>query len=391
MLDRPSMFAPTAATVRCSSSSISATAASTSGSPSSTQLARSAGATVVGSGHRAPAPARSRALRRHGQGRGDRAALRARDRRRRWSIFNQPLSAAQERNLESALRVPRHRPHQPDPRHLRAARAQPRRQAAGRARAARAPVDAPGARLDPPRAPEGRHRPARPRRDAARDRPPPDRRAREDAEGAARAAWQRSARRSAARGERADVRTVSLVGYTNAGKSTLFNRLTGAQAYAADQLFATLDTTLRRVARRRRGSRSCSPTRSASSATCRTTWSPPSARRSRRPSRPTCCCTWSTRPRPIATSRSRRSNAVLAEIGAGRRAADPRVQQDRPRPGSRPGVERDAYGKITAVRVSALTGAGCDDSRMALAERFAPRAPDLADRRRGVDKASHRS
>ena len=41
--------------------------------------------------------------------------------------------------------------------------------------------------------------------------------------------------------------TVSLVGYTNAGKSTLFNRLTSAEAYAADQLFATLDPTLRRL------------------------------------------------------------------------------------------------------------------------------------------------
>ena len=47
--------------------------------------------------------------------------------------------------------------------------------------------------------------------------------------------------------ERADVPSVSLVGYTNAGKSTLFNTLTGAQAYVADQLFATLDPTLRRV------------------------------------------------------------------------------------------------------------------------------------------------
>lgn len=41
--------------------------------------------------------------------------------------------------------------------------------------------------------------------------------------------------------------TVSLVGYTNAGKSTLFNALTHAGAYAADQLFATLDTTSRKV------------------------------------------------------------------------------------------------------------------------------------------------
>lgn len=47
--------------------------------------------------------------------------------------------------------------------------------------------------------------------------------------------------------QRAELPTVSLVGYTNAGKSTLFNRLTSADTYAADQLFATLDSTLRAV------------------------------------------------------------------------------------------------------------------------------------------------
>jgi GTP-binding protein HflX len=47
--------------------------------------------------------------------------------------------------------------------------------------------------------------------------------------------------------KRAAVPTIALVGYTNAGTSTLFNGLTGAQAYAADQLFATLDPTVRRV------------------------------------------------------------------------------------------------------------------------------------------------
>ncbi len=50
-----------------------------------------------------------------------------------------------------------------------------------------------------------------------------------------------------ARRRRAAIPVVALVGYTNAGKSTLLNRLTGAQVYVADQLFATLDPTTRRV------------------------------------------------------------------------------------------------------------------------------------------------
>ena len=55
---------------------------------------------------------------------------------------------------------------------------------------------------------------------------------------------QRTQRRARARNQ---VFSVSLVGYTNAGKSTLFNALTKAGSYAADQLFATLDTTSRRI------------------------------------------------------------------------------------------------------------------------------------------------
>jgi GTP-binding protein HflX len=56
---------------------------------------------------------------------------------------------------------------------------------------------------------------------------------------------QREVRRRAR--NRADVLSVSIVGYTNAGKSTLFNKLTRADVYVADQLFATLDTTSRRM------------------------------------------------------------------------------------------------------------------------------------------------
>jgi GTP-binding protein HflX len=47
--------------------------------------------------------------------------------------------------------------------------------------------------------------------------------------------------------KKAEVPTVSLVGYTNAGKSTLFNAITNSDVYAADQLFATLDPTLRKI------------------------------------------------------------------------------------------------------------------------------------------------
>ena len=57
----------------------------------------------------------------------------------------------------------------------------------------------------------------------------------------------RQRRQSARFRRRAMLSTVSLVGYTNVGKSTLFNQLVAGNAYTADQLFATLDTTLKTV------------------------------------------------------------------------------------------------------------------------------------------------
>jgi hypothetical protein len=102
--------------------------------------------------------------------------IRERDARaqRRDGRLRQPLSAAQVRNLERALSEDSEavlglRPHRPHPQHLRAARAVPRRQAPGGARAPRAPVDAPGARVDPPRTPARRPRQdRRPGREADR-------------------------------------------------------------------------------------------------------------------------------------------------------------------------------------------------------------------------------
>ena len=92
----------------------------------------------------------------------------------------------------------------------------------------------------------------------------------------------------------------------------------------------------------RTGAACCSPTRSASSATCRTTWSRRSRPRSKRPGRPTCCCTSSTPRAPRPRSRSRPVKAVLEELGLRRQADAPGPEQGRPRP--RPLVPRRPEG-----------------------------------------------
>ena len=175
-------------------------------------------------------------------------------------------------------------------------------------------------------------------------------------------------RRSVQRRSRArrDVLSVSIVGYTNAGKSTLFNALTRARAYEADQLFATLDTTTRRIWLPETGNVVLSDTVgfirdlphglvAAFRATLEETVHADLLLHV-----------------VDAASPSREQQAadvdkVLAEIPAG--AAPQLLAWNKiDVAGLEPGVERDQYGRISRVFVSARTGAGLDGLRAAIAE-----------------------
>lgn len=176
-----------------------------------------------------------------------------------------------------------------------------------------------------------------------------------------------------ARGRR-EVFSVSVVGYTNAGKSTLFNRLTHARAYAADQLFATLDTTSRRLFLPEVGPVVLSDTVGFIKRLPHTLIEAFRATLEEAVQADLLLHVVDAAS-PVRDERIEQVNAVLAEIGA----------QDIPQilvynkidaRGLAPGVERDECGKISRVWLSAHTGAGLDGLRLAIAEAAAAARPE---------------
>jgi len=166
--------------------------------------------------------------------------------------------------------------------------------------------------------------------------------------------------------QRSNVLSVSLVGYTNAGKSTLFNSLTRAQAYAADQLFATLDTTTRKIFIAGDVSVVLSDTVgfikhlphelvASFRATLEETIQADLLLHVVDAAHPN-------RDGQIAEV-----DKVLADIGADR-VPQILVLNKIDLKGLSPGLERDEYGRIMRIRVSAKTGEGLELVRQALAE-----------------------
>jgi len=191
---------------------------------------------------------------------------------------------------------------------------------------------------------------------------------------------QRSVQRRAR--ARRDVFSVSLVGYTNAGKSTLFNALTHAGAYEADKLFATLDTTTRKV---HLGSAALGSARQGGEgaghgfipAVLSDTVGfirdlPHSLVAAFRATleetvHADLLLHVVDSASPARAREAEDVNRVLAEIGAD---ALPQIQvwNKTDSSGLEPGIDRDEYGRISRVRLSARTGAGLAELRSAIVE-----------------------
>ncbi len=176
--------------------------------------------------------------------------------------------------------------------------------------------------------------------------------------------------------QRSDVFTVSLVGYTNAGKSTLFNALTGAGTYAADQLFATLDTLSRRLVLAPGVELVLSDTVgfvrdlphqlvAAFRATLEET------------AQSDLLLHVVDASAPDRAEQIEQVDRVLAEIGA-ERVPQWLVWNKIDAAGMAPAVQRDACGSIERLFVSARTGAGLDLLRGALAELIGGQSVDRA-------------
>ncbi len=167
---------------------------------------------------------------------------------------------------------------------------------------------------------------------------------------------------------KADLPTVSVVGYTNAGKSTLFNALTRADVYAADQLFATLDPTLRRL-----DLPGAEPVVLADTVGFISRLPHELVAAFRATLRETCEASLLLHvidaSHPDRTAVIAQVEAVLEEIGA---TAVPclRVFNKIDLTGDPPRLERDAEGQARAAWLSAVTGAGIDSLATALAERL---------------------
>lgn len=178
---------------------------------------------------------------------------------------------------------------------------------------------------------------------------------------------QRGMQRRARR--RSNVMMISLVGYTNAGKSTLFNRLTKAKIYAADQLFATLDTTTHKMWVPECGQVVISDTVGFIKHLPHSLVEAFGATLDEAVQADLLFHVVDTA-NPARDDQIREVNKVLKEIGA-EEVRQIIIYNQIDRVGLEPKIARDEYGKIATIHVSAKTGEGMELIRQALAEHYA--------------------